>query len=564
MKRIILKPGEEARIRSGHPWVYDNEVARLLKPQPGGKTGGNRTTIDGRNTGGGIPIGITDLEAGETADVESSRKEYLGRAIVNPNSKIIARIYSPSKEGLDKGFFKRRVREALARRVFAGYDLGRENARIVFGEADLLPGLIVDRFVGWPFGLTADMAALSLRPLSFEALQEVWGPPASWLSMQFLAWGMDARRDEILAALDETLGKDGLGAPAGIVEKSASRVRELEGLAPREGLIQGSFPAEGIVVFENGLPFLVHVEEGQKTGHFLDQRDNRRRAAAWAARLCGEAGKGVRVLDACAYTGGFGIHAARASRAAEPAEVICVDVSRTALETLRMNAALNGLEDRISAVEADVFDYLRGAERRREKFDLIVLDPPAFAKSKSALEGALRGYKEINLRAISLLRPGGVLVSCSCSQTLDEGRFKRMITEAPPMRTGGSSNWTSAAKRRITPFWWATMNPAILSAVSTGRSKEPAAILPPVMPSGSGGGTTEGQTCSAYRTLFRQSFQGKIKFRRDRVPVFSRSSISRASQGICGRLRRPFAAASGGFVSNQSYLRSLSLRASSR
>ncbi|MDR0597671.1 MAG: class I SAM-dependent rRNA methyltransferase [Treponema sp.] len=398
MKRIVLKPGEEGRIRGGHPWVYDNEAAGILDSS-------------GRDAA---------LLPGEIADVESSRKEYLGRALVNPASRIIARIYSPSKEGLDRGFFKRRIREAVNRRLDAGFDLGRESARIVFAEADFLPGLIVDRFVGWPFGGLEDAAL----PLAFDAAAAALGPPLSWLAVQFLACGMDSRREEILSALEETLsaplGSDWgttLGAPQGIVERSA-KARELEGLPLREGLVRGSLGAGGILIFENGFPFLLDLLEGQKTGHFLDQRDNRLRAAGFAA--------GGRVLDACSYTGGFGIHAARLGAA----QVICVDLSAAALETARKNAALNGVAGRLAVAEADVFEYLRAAERNRERFDLVILDPPAFAKTRSALGDALRGYREINLRAIALLNPGGVLVSCSCSQALDDIRFRYMISGA--------------------------------------------------------------------------------------------------------------------------------------
>ncbi|AEF85020.1 PUA domain protein [Treponema primitia ZAS-2] len=413
MKRIILKPGEEGRIRAGHPWVYDNEVGKTLSGP------------------GDAPPAV--LVPGEIADVESSRKEYLGRALVNPNSKIIARIYSPSKEGMDKGFFKRRIREAINRRFTAGLDLCRESARLVFAEADFLPGLIIDRFTGWP--LEEAESRIPERPLSFEALESALGSPRSWLAVQFLVYGMDSRREDILSALDETLGAAlgpnwdiTLGKPEGIIEKSAEKMRELEGFPLREDLVWGSYPAGGIVIFEKGLPFVVHPGEGQKTGHFLDQRDNRLRAASFAAvgGNAAEGSAGARVLDACAYTGGFGIHAARAGAAS----VTCVDVSAAALETLRENAALNGVGDRITTLEADVFEYLRACDRQNEKFDLIILDPPAFAKSRSALEGALRGYKEINLSAIKLLNPGGVLVSCSCSHALDESRFKRMITEA--------------------------------------------------------------------------------------------------------------------------------------
>jgi 23S rRNA (cytosine1962-C5)-methyltransferase len=406
-------------------------VARILKPVPGGIR----------------PVPAEELEAGSLADVESSGKTYLGRAFVNPHSKILARIYSPSKEGVDRGFFKRRIREALDRRFGGpcagpaggtgpgGFDPRRESFRLVFGEADFLPGLIIDRFVGWP---REDLEkAVAERPLCFEAAAAVLGPPRSWLSVQFLSLGMDRRREEILLALEEVLGRkprddapetaggEPLGLPRGIVERSGAKVRELEGLPLREGLIAGDFPPGGILIFENGFPFVVHPEEGQKTGHFLDQKENRLRAAGFA-------GKGGRVLDLCAYTGGFGIHAARLGidRGLD-IRVTAVDASQAALDMIPVNAGLNGVADRVKTLKADIFDILPRLERdRKERFDLIILDPPAFAKSRSALEGALRGYREINLRAIRLLAPGGILVTCSCSFALDEGRFKRMVTEA--------------------------------------------------------------------------------------------------------------------------------------
>jgi 23S rRNA (cytosine1962-C5)-methyltransferase len=413
MKRIILKPGEERRILLGHPWVYDNEIARVL-------------------SGRGPRAEPADLQPGELADVESSGKEYLGRAFVNPNSKIRARIYSPSKEGVDKGFFKNRLRSAITRRMntFHRESAHKVSARLVFAEADFLPGLIIDRFVGWP--MEALEPAVNERPFSFEDAEKVLGPPASWLSIQFLCWAMDERKKMIIEALEEVLSSTfspedaspGLIPIEGIVEKSGAKVRELEGLPVRECLIKGTSPSTGIVIFENDLPFVIHIEEGQKTGHFLDQKENRRLTAAYFKE--GNQIGDSRVLDAFAYTGGFGIHAVRAGAG----EVVCVDVSGRALETLKKNAGLNGVGSRIKTVEADIFEYLRMAERRKERFDLIILDPPAFAKSRPSLDNAIRGYKEINLRAVSLLRKGGILVTCSCSQALDEARFRRIVSEA--------------------------------------------------------------------------------------------------------------------------------------
>jgi len=423
LKRIILKPGEEQRILLGHPWVYDNEIAVILEG-PGEKS----------NTAKSIP-----LVPGETADIESSGKEYLGRAFVNPNSKITARIYSPSKEGADKGFFKNRIRTAILRRIAGGpgfYDLRRESARIVFAEADSLPALIIDRFAGWPLGAVEN--AISNRPFSMEETEQVLGPPSSWITVQFLCWAMDERREMILDALEEVLssplnpGMEALGKPEGIIERSGARVRELEGLPLREGLARGNFPTGGIVIFENELPFVLNLEEGQKTGHFLDQKINRRLTAEYIKVLqtqdTADASQpgGPVVLDACSYTGGFGIHAARAGARS----VTCVDVSAAALETLEKNTALNGVSSVVKTAEADVFEYLRAAQRRKEHYDLIVLDPPAFAKNRASLEDAIRGYKEINLRAVSMLNTGGILVTCSCSQAMDEALFRRMITEA--------------------------------------------------------------------------------------------------------------------------------------
>jgi 23S rRNA (cytosine1962-C5)-methyltransferase len=445
MKRIILKPGEEGRILAGHPWVYDNEVEKILEGSPG------REAV---------------LEPGELVEVEASSlrsgpagSPYLGRAFANPHSKIIARIYSPSKEGVDKGFFKRRIREAVGRRLLYGgadegaYNLGRESARLVFGEADFLPGLIIDRYVGW--SLAEIEEDLSERPLDYDDAEARLGPPGSWIVLQFLSYGMEKRREEITAALEEVLAAPlspaagrALGLPRGIIERSSPRARELEGLEPREGPLKGIFPPGGIVIFENGLPFAVDLEGGQKTGHFLDQRDNRLRAAAYTAQLISprlsagasnpiEAAGGLRVLDGCSCTGGFAVHILRlgdygfnSGAEALPIFADCVDSSAAALETLKINAALNGLEGRVRAIEADIFDFLRKAERQKERYDLIVLDPPAFAKTRSALAGAVRGYKEINLRALKLLRAGGILVSCSCSQVLDDKHFDRIVTEA--------------------------------------------------------------------------------------------------------------------------------------
>ncbi len=394
--KIILKKGEERRLLAGHPWVYDNEVDRVIVPGAEGRT-----------------IGVADLESGAVVDVETDHKTYVGRALANGRSKIVARLFSPSKEGLDRGFFKRRLRTALERRR-EFYDLRRESERIVFAEADFLPGLIIDRFVGWPY---KDLPSMS-EPPTVSLLESQLGPQRSWITVQFLSFGMDSRRAEILGALEEVFAASGLGPVEGIIERDEARVRELEGLPQVSGIIGGTYPDGGVVIFENGIPFAVDLTEGQKTGHFLDQKENRKLAARFA--------RGKRVLDLCCHTGGFALHAAVGGAR----EVQAVDVSPLALEAVRKNWALNRLPATLTTVEGDVFEVLRNYERNKEKFDLIVLDPPAFAKSHTALDGAIRGYKEINLRAIKLLADQGTLVTCSCSHAMDEGRFKVLVASA--------------------------------------------------------------------------------------------------------------------------------------
>ncbi|MDR1788036.1 MAG: class I SAM-dependent rRNA methyltransferase [Treponema sp.] len=423
MKRIILKRGEEIRIRAGHPWVYDNEIDKVVLPGPAGNA--------------------AHLECGETVDVESFRKEYLGRAFANPASKIAARICTPSKDGIDEGFFKRRIRQALERRVFAGLGPLRESFRLVFGEADFLPGLIIDCFTGWP---ALEAEALPERPLRFESAAAALGPPRACLAVQFLCAGVELRRAMILEAIKQVF--EGGAGPGGfpcplprlecIIERSAAKAREREGLPPSEGLIEGTLPQGGLLIFENGLPFAADLGEGQKTGHFLDQRETKALAGAWAGAIFRERGS-LRFLDAFSYTGGFGIHSCRGAlhlagqiNRESDADVkgLCVDSSAPALACLKRNAAFNGVTSRIDAVESDVFTFLSSAVRQKERFDMIILDPPAFAKTRSSLAAALSGYKEINLRALSLLRRGGVLVTCSCSQALDEAGFRAMLKDA--------------------------------------------------------------------------------------------------------------------------------------
>ncbi|MDR2521501.1 MAG: class I SAM-dependent rRNA methyltransferase [Spirochaetaceae bacterium] len=408
IKRIVLKKGEEGRIRLGHPWVFDNEVGAVLE-------------------GFGSAAKPAALEAGGIADVESSRKEYLGRAFVNPHSKIVARIYSPSKEGVDAGFFKRRIRQALARRELCGLagksGLAGESGRLVFAEADALPGLIIDRYLGWPLDE-------SLLPSQAMAIT----PPQTFFAVQFLTAAMDARREMICAALGEVFS----GAPGFcVIEKSMADVRRLEGLPLCEAVLAGDAGSGAIVVRENGNPLVARLLGGQKTGLFLDQRENHRRAAVFARALAvgNAAGAGageerpLRVLDAFCYTGGFSVAIVRALRGAQRgAEIHACDSSEAALEDFRLNARLNDFNANL--VHDDVFSFLSRCERGKERFDMVVLDPPAFAKTHGVLANAISGYREINAKAIKVLRTGGMLVSCSCSQALDAAAFRRVLTQA--------------------------------------------------------------------------------------------------------------------------------------
>jgi 23S rRNA (cytosine1962-C5)-methyltransferase len=359
--KLILKPREDARIRAGHPWVYDNEIA----------------SIDG------------EASAGTEVEVLDCRRKTLGSAFYNPKSKIRARIFSRKPREADEAFFAEALGAALAyRRRF--FDPDRQSLRLAFGEADGLPGLIVDSFVG-------------------EA--EGSGRRGRWLSIQFLSLGVDARKAQVLAALGRVFPSDGT------VERSDAPVRALEGIPPFAGPLSGEVPAR-INIEENGLRFGADLLGGQKTGWFLDQRSNRAAAARYA--------KGRRVLDAFCNAGGFGL----ACAAAGAGSVLAVDSSAGAVAAVASNAALNGLEPLVEAREANAFDLLHELERSREKFGLVILDPPAFAKNRASVEGAKRGYKELNLRALRLLGEGGVLVTCSCSHWFGRELFARTLEEA--------------------------------------------------------------------------------------------------------------------------------------
>ena len=348
--QVCLRRGEEARVRGGAPWIFENE----------------------------LDWADDTCETGGIVDVLDSRLRFCARGFWNPGSKICVRVLTRDRnETIDRAFFRRRLLRAWEYRR----SLGFENAcRVVFGESDGLPGLTVDKF-------------------------------ASCLSFQITSLGMERWKPVLIELLDEIFH------PQGIFERNDVPVREKEGLAQMTGCGLGTGPDE-LEIREHDAAMLVSIANGQKTGHFLDQQENRGRIRPYCA--------GRTVLDLCCCTGGFSIHAALYG--AEHVE--SVDVSEEALALVRKNAARNGVAERITTTCANVFDLEREYSDAGKQYGLVICDPPAFAKSKKALEGAYRGYKELNLRSMKMVEPGGWLVSCSCSQFMTPELFLKMLREA--------------------------------------------------------------------------------------------------------------------------------------
>jgi len=347
---VILKPGKESRLALGHLWVYAGEIAK----------------IDGQVDDGGI------------VDVRSLRGQWLGRGFINRRSTLTVRLLTTRPEEIDPKFFQNRLQDAIAyrRRIVNGASA----YRVVYGEGDLLPGLIVDRY--------GDVVVL-----------------------QTLALGMDVRKTALVDLIHELLH------PTAIYERNDPGVRRLEGLVAQTGWLRGEVATE-MEVQEGRATFLVDIARGQKTGFFLDQRDNR----IAIEQLVEDAD----VFDAFCYTGGFAVHAALGGAK----RVTGVDISEEAIHLAVQNAHRNGVADRCTFSVANVFDELRRQVSTGARYDVVILDPPAFAKTKDALPRAIGGYKEINLRALKLLRPGGILVSCSCSYHMDEALLIEVIASA--------------------------------------------------------------------------------------------------------------------------------------
>jgi 23S rRNA (cytosine1962-C5)-methyltransferase len=334
------------RWAGGHPWIFKSDV-----------------------------VTPPSVAAGAVA-VRDQRGAALGTALWSPASEISLRFVSREAESLDAAWWKAKLERAVSRR--AGIIDAETNAcRLVHGEGDGLPSLVVDRF-------------------------------DRWLVVQLLSAGLEAHRAEIVAALEQ------LVKPEGILARNDASVRTREGLAKVVEPLMGEVPRT-IEVREHGVRYLAAPHDGQKTGAFLDQREARVLVGSVA---CG------RALDVFSYHGSFALHLARRAE-----NVRAIDASAAALARVRENAALNGLSN-IEPVEADAFEFLREEERAGRKYDTIVLDPPAFAKNRGAIDGAIRGYKEINLRAMRLLAPGGMLYTASCSYHLDKPMFLEVIREA--------------------------------------------------------------------------------------------------------------------------------------
>ena len=351
----VTEKGERA-IRNRHPWVFADEV----------------TEVSG------------SYENGDVVDVRSQKGKWLGAGFINDNSKIRVRLLSRNpNDRYDEGFFARRLRYAVEyRQSVMGEDFS--NCRLVFGEADGLPGLTVDRF------------------------EDV-------LVAQCLCLGMERRKAGLYSALIDILYARGVKISA-LYERNDAAVREKEGLAQGKGFHFGSGDGH-VIITENGIKYDVDYIDGQKTGFFLDQKYNRQAVARIA--------RDKRVLDLFTHTGAFGLNCARSGAS----YVRSVDISEDALSCARRNAQLNGLE--VDYVQADIFELLtKMAEEKKRDYDLIILDPPAFTKSGATLKNAIRGYKEINLKAMKLLPRGGYLATCSCSHFMTDELFRKMLADA--------------------------------------------------------------------------------------------------------------------------------------
>ena len=378
MPSLTLRRKIAPRIALGHPWIFANEVDKL-------------------------PEG---LEGGEIVDVHYHDGKFAGRGYVNPKSQIVARLLTRNKnEEINDQFFLNRIREAWEYRQRIGY---KENCRLIFGEADGLPALIIDKF-------------------------------NDYFVIQTLALGIDKWKPAIVKALETTF------TPKGIYERNDVPVRELEGLQQQKGFLSAPFDTR-IILRENGLQFYVDVENGQKTGYFLDQQDNRRALQHIA--------KGADVLGSFCYTGTFELHAGYYGAKS----VLGLDISEAAVKQAEANAVLNGLQDICKFQAVNAFDALKAWAKEGRQYDVVILDPPAFTKSRETIQKAITGYKEINLRGMKLVKKGGFLVTCSCTNLVQPDLFLEIIRLAAKDARRDLRQVTWQAQSSDHPIIWGMEN----------------------------------------------------------------------------------------------------------
>lgn len=354
--KIIISEQGEQWLDKGQMWMYANNLERMDK----------------------------NIQNGEPVDILTTCGRFLGRGLCSLKSHITVRILSKDKDELiDRNFFKQRIQFALDFRKTIEAD-NLSNCRLIFGEADELPGLTVDRY-------------------------------NDILVSQISTFGMEQIKDMLYEVLLEVMNENNIDIK-GIYERNDIAIRTKEGLDQYKGFYGNVDLPTKTIINENGLLLNVDIENGQKTGYFLDQKSNR--------YLLRRISKDKRIVDCFSHTGGFALNAALG----DAKEVVSVDVSKTALDQGYQNACLNHLENKITFVQADVFDYLDALEKGR--FDIIVLDPPAFTKSRKTINNAYAGYKNINLKAMKALTKGGYLITCSCSRFMETGNFEKMLREA--------------------------------------------------------------------------------------------------------------------------------------
>ena len=355
MTIVTLKKGEGRSLKSGGMWIFDNEIASI----------------------------VGTFHNGDIVTVHDFDGYPMGKGFINQNSKIRIRMMTRNhRQEIDREFLRMRIKEAWEYRKRT---VDTSSCRLIFGEADFLPGFVVDKF-------------------------------SDVLVVQSLALGIDRFKLELIDILKEELLKDGIQI-RGVYERSDAKVRDSEGLERVKGFIGAPFDTK-VEIIENGVKYLVDVKDGQKTGFFLDQKYNR----LAIQKLC----KGMEVLDCFTHTGSFALNAGIAGAKS----VVGVDASELAVAQARENAKLNGLEETVQFQCADVFELLPELEQQKKQFDVVILDPPAFAKSRNSVKNAVKGYREINVRAMKLVKPGGYLATCSCSHFMDYELFTKTIHQA--------------------------------------------------------------------------------------------------------------------------------------